>query len=174
MRKCLAAALAMAVFVMFTNTTLTPRMSSALVVAPHLCRHNLPIAVEQFVHREFPGQIQSFAIQAFNEVRCERSEKLVTLTKDATKKTPEAITKEQERIIEKWDDMANIAVTVVLKNRKIYHTTVHIHFSHDGSLVVASPEWNLSRAADDWRTKWCQFIYYVYRDELKEQNCLTP
>ncbi len=157
----------MAVFVMFTNTTLTPRMSSALEVAPHLCRHNLPTAVEQFVHREFPRQIQSFAIQAFNEVRCERSEKLVTLTKDATMKTTEAITKE-------WDDMANIAVTVVLKNRKIYHTTVHIHFSHDGSLVGASPEWNLSHAADDWRTKWCRFIYYVYRDELKEQNCLTP
>jgi len=142
-------------FVACVSIFLAYSTSFAADLMLHLCRQHIPSVIEQFVHKEFPGQIQQFELKAFNEVRCEQTAQLAH--GDET---------HREYIILELDDMVNAAVVVTLSSVQTYHTVAHVHFGADGLFIFSIPDWNLSDSPNAWRQEWCKFIFYF--DELKE------
>ncbi len=96
----------------------------------------------------FPDQSVLYALQAYNDVRCEEPE-----------------------------NMANVAVTVVKNKEEQFYGIFHLHFNHDGSIPTLLKEaytngaWTGIQKKDEWREEWCEWIHYVYPEEKEKFKC---
>jgi len=158
---------------------------------PELCRDKIPQVVEQFVRREFSQQLQSFYTTLPLGILCHESMPLTELTEEfeerikelrKNKSSPEVVEKVQKEFKERFeaitknhDDMADIAIMVVLTTGESLYYIPHIHFSHDGKLeetyMITEAQWVPFNNDSEWQKEWCTFVGYIYPDEFEEQNC---
>lgn len=168
-RRCLVSSL-----VLFTSYLFTPQLSFSAYIAPadltpHLCRNNIPTAVEQFVRQEFPEGVLFFTIRAIGEIRCEQSEQLALNAESASTDAPEIVIKNRAWIFSAWDDMADVVIVVEDKNRKLYYNVEHIHFDHNGNFEPAyQPKWIAFQTDCEWRKE----VWWITEAELKKHGCL--
>ena len=118
---------------------------------PELCRENIFPAVKQLVTREFGDRLKDFSIQPPVGVLCHESGPI-------------------------GSDMADVLIRVALDSGELLYSNIHIHFSSlKKSLETtdkgAYSNWTPYTDEDEWQEEWCEFITYVYPEELSSQKC---
>lgn len=112
------------------------------------CFLNIKQVVEQYVEIEFSRTYGKYShnILAVNDILCEELE-----------------------------DMANIAILVIISPEESYFGIFHIHFLIDGTFKSAESFqdvlWTKPKNNNEWKILWCELIMYVYEEELEEQGC---
>jgi len=159
---------------------------------PELCRGNVEKAVEQFVYREFPEQLQSFRTTLPLGILCHESRPLAKLAMEFQRGIMELrddensvllrqearqnFEKRFKKIAKNHDDMADVLIIVMLTTGKRLYYQIHIHFSHEGILeetgMATHAKWMSFNDDSEWQEEWCEFVQSVYPEELKEQGCL--